>query len=64
MNLIEVLNETRQRSLSFTEAFREVKNGKKVRRKVWNDDSYITKDTPLNSLVLSELLANDWEVVE
>lgn len=55
-----------RRSLTFVEAFNEVKNGKKVRRKVWNDDCYITGDTRLNSffLVEEDLLANDWEVIE
>jgi hypothetical protein len=55
-----------RRPLTFVDAFKEVKNGKKVRRKVWNDDCYITGDTRLNSFFLGEedLLANDWEVIE
>ena len=53
-----------RRPLTFIEAFKEVKNGKKVRRKAWDDDCYIDMDYRLNSLVPSELLANDWEVVE
>lgn len=55
-----------RRPLTFVDAFNEVKNGKKVRRKVWNDDCYITGDTRLNSffLVEEDLLANDWEVIE
>ena len=35
-----------KRSLTFFEAFKEIKDGKKVRIKRWNDDRYITKDTP------------------
>jgi len=52
--------------MNIIEALNEVKNGKKVRRKVWNDDCYITGDTRLNSffLVEEDLLANDWEVIE
>lgn len=53
-----------RRSLTFIEAFKEVKNGKKVRRKAWNDDSDIDINTRLGCLEPSELLANDWEVVE
>lgn len=52
------------RPLTFIEAFKEIKNGKKVRRKAWNDDSDIDINTRLGCLVPSELLANDWEVVE
>ena len=50
--------------MNIIEALNEVKNGKKVRRKAWDDDCYIDMDYRLNSLVPSELLANDWEVVE
>lgn len=46
------------------EVLKEIKNGKKVRRKNWFDDNYIDRDTPLNSLMEAYLLANDWEVVE
>ena len=55
-----------KRPLTFIEAFKKVKNDKRVRRKVWNDDCYITGDTRLNSffLVEEDLLANDWEVIE
>lgn len=53
-----------KRSLTFVEAFKEIKNGKKVRRQAWNDDSDIDINTRLGCLVPSELLANDWEVVE
>ena len=53
-----------RRPLTFIEAFKEIKNDKKVRRKVWEDGSYIDKDTRLYSLIPSEFLCNDWEVVE
>lgn len=46
------------------EVLKEIKNGKKVRRKNWFDDNYIDRDTPLNCLMEAYLLANDWEVVE
>ena len=53
-----------KRPLTFIEAFKEIKNGKKVRRKAWHEDCYIEGDIRLYTLVASELLANDWEVVE
>ena len=53
-----------KRPLTFIEAFKKVKNDKRVRRKVWHEDCYIDGDTRLYTLVASELLANDWEVVE
>lgn len=53
-----------RRSLTFVEAFKEIKNGKKVRKKSWFDSSYINGDTPLNCLKIDDLLANDWEVIE
>ena len=53
-----------RRPLTFIETFKEVKKDKKVRRKVWEDGSYIDGNTRLYTLVASELLANDWEVVE
>lgn len=53
-----------KRSLTFFEAFKEIKNGKKVRRKSWFDGSYINGDTQLNCLKIDDLLANDWEIVE
>lgn len=53
-----------RRPLTFIEAFKEIKNDKKVRRKVWLDGSYIDKDTRLYSLIPSEFMCNDWEVIE
>ena len=53
-----------RRPLTFIEAFKKIKNDKKVRRKVWEDGSYIDGNTRLYSLIPSEFLANDWEVVE
>lgn len=53
-----------RRSLTFVEAFKEIKNGKKVKRKAWEDGSYIDGNTRLYSLIPSEFLANDWEVME
>ena len=53
-----------KRPLTFIEAFKKVKNDKRVRRKVWHEDCYIEGDIRLYTLVASELLANDWEVVE
>ncbi|HNU60758.1 MAG TPA: hypothetical protein PKL04_01010 [Methanofastidiosum sp.] len=53
-----------RRPLTFIEAFKEIKNDKKVRRKVWEDGTYIDGNTRLYSLIPSEFLCNDWEVVE
>lgn len=53
-----------KKSLIFIEVFKEIKNDKKVRRKAWEDGSYIDGNTRLYSLIPSELLANDWEVTK
>lgn len=49
-----------KRSLTFVEAFKEVKNGKELRRGFWHDTCYIDRNTRLNSLEEADLLANDW----
>lgn len=53
-----------RRSLTFVEAFKEVKNGKEVKRDSWDDRCYMDKNSSLDSLVEADLIANDWEVVE
>lgn len=52
-----------KRSLTFVEAFKEVKNGKEMKRDSWDDRCYIDGDTRLNSLVEADLIANDWEII-
>lgn len=53
-----------KRSLTFVEAFKEIKKGKEVKRDFWNDGCYVDKNGRLDSLVEADLVANDWEVVE
>ena len=52
-----------RRSLTFVEAFKEIKNGKEVKRDFWNDGCYVDKNSILDSLVEADLVANDWEVI-
>jgi len=53
--------------MNFIEAVKEAAKGKKIKRKRWdnnNHEIYITSDHPLSSLIIEDLMANDWEVME
>lgn len=52
-----------KRSLTFVEAFKEIKNGKEVKRDFWKDGRYVDKNGRLDSLVEADLVAKDWEVI-
>lgn len=48
--------------MTFEEALKEFKNGKKIRRQVWYENYYFPdKVTVLNEF---SLLADDWELLE
>jgi hypothetical protein len=53
--------------MNFIKAAEEAIKGRKIKRKIWdnnNHEVYITANHPLNSLIMEDLMANDWEVVK
>lgn len=53
--------------MNFIDAVKAAQKGKKIKRRRWdnnNHEVYITADHPLSSLIIEDLMANDWEVME
>lgn len=57
--------------MNIIETAKELKDGKKIRRKDWDISLYVAVDTfwvfngnKTYTLTLSDILADDWEVIE
>lgn len=56
------------KEVNFEEALRAMREGKKIRRAIWQSNDYMDTNKFMNERRkdggLSDLIANDWEVVE